>query len=409
MKFTHKYIESLKPEPADLPVRYYRREAHGFAIRVQPSGLKTWFFIYTFNGKRQHFNLGNYPATTQAEARQKYQEAHSLYTRGIDPQEHIKALAEAQGKETDNTFGHFANEYIKWSEQNHRSKAWHKTVKMSLNNDVIPFWKDLPITAIKRKDAILLLTRVAERAPGQAKNVHKVTRAVFELALDAECIETNPLLRLTKSIPGLKPVTKDRILTDKELITAWQAIDDATGDERTKAALKLILVTAQRPIEVTSMHRNQIEGNWWTLQSKDVKTSVTHRIYLSPTALKLIGDNEGYIFPSYKVGENEERRPIVRQTLSQLVVRHEYFDLPSWTPHDLRRTARTIMARIGIQEAIAEAILNHKKQGVVKVYNLHQYDNEKQEAMLLLEAEILKIVEDKGALHKQESNHNDEA
>lgn len=392
MKFTDKYIQSLKPEPADIPVRYYRREAHGFAIRVQPSGLRTWFFIYTFNGIRKHMNLGNYPAITQTVARQKYQEAHSLVGQGIDPQEHYKAIAEAKGKEVDDSFGYFAKSYIEWSEKNH-SAAWHKTVKLSLNKDVIPYWKDTPITSIKRRDAIKLIEPITDRAPGQARNVHKITRAVFEHAIDRDCEIVNPFLKLSKALPNLKPVTKDRVLTDTELKTAWLAIDEGTADERTKAALKLILVTAQRPVEVSSMHRNQIEGSWWTLQSKDVKNNVTHRVFLTPTALRLIGNNEGYIFPSYKVGADKEPKPIVRQTLSQMVSGHKYYGLPAWTPHDLRRTARTVMARIGIQEAHAEAILNHKKHGVVKVYNLHQYDDEKQAAMLKLETELLRILE----------------
>lgn len=390
MKFTDKYIQNLKPEPADQPVRYYRREAHGFAIRVQPSGLKTWFFIYTFNGKRQHFNLGNYPAITLAEARQRYQEAHSLCSRGIDPQAHNKAVAAAKSNEPDNTFGYFAKDYLEWSEKNH-SPSWHKTVRLSLINDVLPHWKDQCIASIKRKDAISLLGIIIERAPGQARNVQKIARAVFEHAINRDCEVVNPLLKLAKALPSLKPVTKDRILTDTELKAVWLAIDEGTADERTKAALKLILVTAQRPVEVSSMHRNQIEGNWWTLQAKDVKTKITHRVYLTPTALKLIGANEGYIFPSYKVGVNKEPRPIVRQTLSQMVSGHKYYGLPAWTPHDLRRTARTIMSRLKVPLEHAEAVLNHKTQGVRKVYDLHDYDDEKKAALLLLEAEILRV------------------
>ena len=83
---------------------------------------------------------------------------------------------------------------------------------------------------------------------------------------------------------------------------------------------------------------------------------------------------------------------ISRQTLSQHVTTRNYFDLPKWTPHDLRRTARTKMARIGVPEEHAEAVLNHKKQGIVKVYNLHQYADEKKAALLLWEAELLRII-----------------
>lgn len=62
------------------------------------------------------------------------------------------------------------------------------------------------------------------------------------------------------------------------------------------------------------------------------------------------------------------------------------------SPHDLRRTARTIMARLGVPEEHAEAVLNHKKQGIVKVYNLHQYADEKKAALLLWEKELLRII-----------------
>jgi integrase len=115
-----------------------------------------------------------------------------------------------------------------------------------------------------------------------------------------------------------------------------------------------------------------------------------HRVYLTPTALELIGNEEGFIFPSYRMANGY----ISRQTLSQHVATRNYFDLPKWTPHDLRRTARTEMARIGIPEEHAEAVLNHKKQGIVKVYNLHQYADEKKAALLLWEAELLRIIGD---------------
>ena len=61
------------------------REGRGFAIQVLPSGSKTFMYIYTFSGKRRHLNLGIYPVTTLAEARQKYMDAAILVGRGKDP------------------------------------------------------------------------------------------------------------------------------------------------------------------------------------------------------------------------------------------------------------------------------------------------------------------------------------
>lgn len=386
-QFTDKYLQGVKPEDKKQVIR----ERRGFCLQVLPSGTKSFLYIYLFQGKKKNLYLGQYPHVSLAEARVKYNEAYNKVQVGEDPA--YVPIPQKAEEPAMATFGYFADQYIRWSEANH-AKAWFKTVKMSLENDVLPTWKDRPISEIRRRDAIALLERVATRAPGQAKNVHKVARAVFEYAIHREHLEANPMLKLSKVIPSLKPVVKKRILSDKELKQVWKALDEGPGDERTKAALKLVLVTAQRPGEVASMHRSQIEGNWWTLGSEDTKNEEAHRIYLAPMALELIGDGEGYIFPSYRTGASGEPRPMVRQTLSQHVASRKYFNLPQWTPHDLRRTARTVMARIGVPEEHAEAILNHKKQGVVKVYNLHQYAKEKKAAMLLWEEELKRILAD---------------
>ena len=79
--FTDKLISNLKPKGT----KYYMREGRGFAIQVLPSGSKTFMYIYTFSGKRRHLNLGIYPVTTLAEARQKYMDAAILVGRGKDP------------------------------------------------------------------------------------------------------------------------------------------------------------------------------------------------------------------------------------------------------------------------------------------------------------------------------------
>ncbi len=81
MKFTDRYILSLKPQKKE----YCLREGHGFTIRVFPSGAKTFQFIYTLSGKRRRMKLGKYPSTTLADAREKYLAAAGLVAKGIDP------------------------------------------------------------------------------------------------------------------------------------------------------------------------------------------------------------------------------------------------------------------------------------------------------------------------------------
>lgn len=378
--FTDKYILSLKPTDK----KYYKREGRGFTLRIMPSGIKTFLYIYTFEGKRKELNLGTYPQVKLTDAREKYQEAYTKKNNGTDP-----SLVEATPDLV--TFKHFSNLYLEWSEKNHVA-ALYKINKYSLNNDVLPYWEDRDIISIRRRDAITLLENVSKRSPGQVSNVQRAARGVFQHAIDRDYIESNPMLRLQKVVPDLKYVPKDRVLTDNEIQTLWPILP---------ASLKLILLTAQRPGEIAGMHSREVQAGvgkplcttcrscgWLTIpKERALKGRGDHLVYLTKTAMDLIENTDGYFFPSPRPD-----KPIERLSLSRYVNRNKYFNLAKWTPHDLRRTARTHMAKIGIIEEHAEAVIGHCKKGVVNVYNKYDYQEEKKQALIKWEAELLKLV-----------------
>jgi integrase len=165
---------------------------------------------------------------------------------------------------------------------------------------------------------------------------------------------------------------------------------------------------------VAGLHSREIDGKWWTIPTERAKNGHEHRVYLTPTALKLIGETVGYIFPSPRevtpIGSSlSESKSMGRNALAQLVsskmekvvegnkkekevAKLPYYGMTPWTPHDLRRTARTVMARIGIPDEHADEVLNHSKVGIKKVYNTYKYDKEKQAALTAWEAELLRIL-----------------
>lgn len=325
-------------------------------------------------------NLGVYPGVSLADARESYNAAYKIVQRKEDPQ--------AADKETElKCFKEFAAEYLKaYIRKNAERSAY--TTERSLKNDILPYWGELDILSIRKRDAILLLERVAARSPGQVQNVYKAARGVFEYAIDREYLEVNPVQRLSRAVPELKKNARERSLNNLEIKSVWNSLDTYNVSK----ALKLILVTAQRPGEVAGMHRREIQGNLWTIPKERSKTKIEHSVYLTDLALSLIGEAKGYIFE----GRTADK-PLARSSLASAVskdqgAREAYYGLPRWTPHDLRRTARTNMARIGISEEHAEAILGHQKLGVVKVYNQYAYQAEKAVAMQLWESELLKLV-----------------
>ena len=386
-QFTDKYLANLKPKEK----KYLVVEGRGFSLRVLPSGVKTFLYVYNLNGKKKQLNLGIYPATKLVDARQKYNDAYNLFIKGLDP----GAVKVEPETEENHTFGHFAKLYLEWSESNpDHSKAYFEINKLSLKNDVLPCWKDIPLKDIRRRDAIALLERVALRSKGQVANVHRAARGVFQYALERDYIDANPLLKLTKAVPAIKYEPKHRTLTEEEIRQIWNKIPPY---------LQLILITAQRPGEVAGIHRREVQVGvgkpicqtckgcgLWTIPKERTKGRKEHLVYLTRTALNIIGDADGYVFPS-----PEEDRPIQRMALSRNVHRWNYYNLPEWTPHDLRRTVRTMMSRghLEIPGEHAEAVLAHAQQGIKKVYNKYDYQEEKKEALLKWEQELLRIMQ----------------
>ena len=188
--------------------------------------------------------------------------------------------------------------------------------------------------------------------------------------------------------------------------------------DATKRALKMILVTCQRPGEVASMQRSEIKGRWWVFTPKLTKITKEkprqQRIYLTDMALGLVGDGDGYIFPSTNEGEHVKERSIayaIRRNLKDYTRRKpsknpEDGDVPKmikvkesrkftvdhFTPHDLRRTGATLLGSLNFKDEIIDAILAHLKKGTIKTYNRHEYDEQKQVALEALEAKIAEIV-----------------
>ena len=401
MKFTDMFLKSLKPQIK----RYVVNEGQGFLIRVSPTGNKTFYIRYKYKGKGKKLSLGDYPMTSLATARIKYGEYAKLLHEGIDPAAPPSPLIE-ETKAEDITISVIAEKYIEWSEKHH-SKEWHSITKSTINKHIIPNIGNRSIASIRKRDAIALMEHIGKSGDGAALNALKIARGIFEYAAQREFIDTSPFTKLARAVPSLAPKERQRILSDTEIKKVWEGVISGVGSPEVIKAILLVLLTAQRPGECSGISSEEIEGDWWTIPAaRAQKGKRDHRVFLTKTAKLLIGDKPGYAFPSPRLLPGDDSGvifttpkigPITPRALPQLITRKDkFYGLERWTPHDLRRTARTLMARIGIREEEAEAVLNHAKQGVVKIYNLHQYDNEKRLALIKLEKEILKIVGKEG-------------
>jgi integrase len=154
----------------------------------------------------------------------------------------------------------------------------------------------------------------------------------------------------------------------------------------------MILVTGQRPGEVTGMRWDEVSDTTWKIPASRIKTRMIdpqpHPVPLSWLAERLldeckrIASNSPYAFPGVRRQGNEVK-PIDRHSLSRALLRSSVALSLSepCTPQDLRRTVRTNLAALGVYDHIAEHVLNHSLQGMMRVYNQHDYLNEKRNAL----------------------------
>lgn len=405
--FTDTMIRKLKPENID----YCRSEGNGFTIRVMPSGVKTWLYLYTFDGKRRKMNLGHYPDVDLATARSKFEDAKRKVKNGFDPlaeQETIK-----QERILAPTVSKLIEEYIdKHAKVNKRSWEYDQWL---LDQKVLPVWGKRKAQDIKKRDVILLLESLVESGtPAMSNQTLKIVRKMFNFAVERDILQSSPFA-------GVKALatnaTRKRTLAEPEIKIMWDSLTTCAISSDIQRALKMILITAQRPGEVAGMHSAEIDGAWWTIPSERSKNGLAHRVYLTETAKLLIAEQieatklarempvdkeySGFIFPTPHLKKvqsidthalavavrrnlnwpmmDTNGKPVMDQDGKAMT--ENKMGIDQFTPHDLRRTAATFMSQLGEMDEVIDAVLNHKKQGIIKVYNQNRYDREKQKAL----------------------------
>jgi integrase len=279
-----------------------------------------------------------------------------------------------------------------------RSRA---TVRRELDRFVVAAWGERDIHTIAKRDVIDLLDVIAES--GRAVTANRV-RAYLNTFLNW-CVERDVLT--ISPATGVKRVVKEasreRVLTDDEIRWLWRACDDL---DLWGPFTKTLLLTGQRLGEVAAMREAEISGATWHLEAKRTKNGRAHDVPLSDAALDVLArtmkiKGAGYLFTTTGASalSNFHRgREAIAAKMAEIAAeeRGEPVEIPHWTFHDLRRTAATGMARLGIPVRVTEAVLNHVSGtggGIVAVYQRHDYADEKRAALEAWARFVASIVE----------------
>jgi integrase len=389
MGLTDLQVRKLTPRKR----RFEVSDGKGLSIRVMPTGAKSWIFRYNFEGNPRRMTLGGYPGVGLAAAREKHGAAMSDIQRGIDPG------AEQQAKKAKRkaapTFKDLLDEF--WEMELEKTPTGKERRRMVEKDALVP-WKNRKVTDITRRDAVVLLDKVRLRAPIGANRLQGVLVRMFNFAAERGIIEHSPLTGLRR--PQEK--ARSRVLTDGEIKALWKSLDLENKDvdiyRVVKLALKLILLTGQRPGEVAGMAWTEIDGAFWNIPPNRMKNAEAQRVPLCPMALDVINQAKTYSDPDESDfvfrSSHKPKQAVSRQALTRAIGRHwsEMGIQQAFTPHDLRRTLRTRLAELRVDDIVAERVLGHKLQGMMAVYNQHTYDTEKRQALMKWEQRLSEIL-----------------
>lgn len=327
-------------------------DERGLYLRCYPSGRRSWLYRSRKGGSWKTRNLGEWPAVSLAEARNK-----------------SAALSKTVLPESV-TFGDLLDEWFQ-----RRIEPRYKVTK---NIEVyVTRGKaeagSTPLSQLTTKRLTDILVEYADAAPVAANRCLSNWKLALRYAVERGYIERSPLENSTAAVAGGDEKTRDRVLTDDEIRALW---NDPHGHA---PLLKFLLLTGLRISEAQSATPANIDGD--ILHIPENKSSRPHWVHLPPLAIALTGDHGGYLFGQRGATSVQHR---LKNTAKV-----------TWTPHDLRRTFATRLAGLGVATHVIEKCLNHSLGGVLAIYNRHAYEAERQEAAIRWAAEVLRIVEGK--------------
>jgi integrase len=363
----------------------------GFGIRLRDGGSRSFVFQYKVGAKQRRIALGSVTAIDIGRARATAKDLYARVRLGQDPASD-KADAKVKAAET---FAAIASRFLAHQRVRLRPRSYVDVEHHLLTHAKV--LHGLQLEKIVRRDIATCIASVAENSGLVTGNRVRTTLSTFfSWAMMQGLVESNPVIGTVRH----RERSRDRVLEPAELSTIWNAL----ADDHYGAVMKLLMLTGQRAAEIAGLCRSEVRDSTIVLPGERTKNHRTHIVPLSAPARAIIESQP------HRTNADGRPRDLIfglaegpfsgwsncKEKLDERITKATGKPLPHWTPHDLRRTAATYMAEIGIAPHVIEAALNHvsgHKAGVAGIYNRSTYEREKAAAFDLWADRLLAIVE----------------
>jgi integrase len=392
---TSRFVESKAAIPPAGRVDWPDTVVPGLMLRASANGHRAYVLVARFplhpkNPTRR--TLGSVGMLSLEQAREKARDWLRLIDRGTDPKvEEIRARAAALRAQA-NSFAAVWDAF--WHA--HGSKLAKARECQRAGTAFVRLWGARPAAEIEPAEVAAYFRDLGRKAPGEARNRLGHLRRMYSWAIGSGGfgLAINPCSVLKPAdLVGAK-VMRDRILTDDEIRAVWGACD-ALGYPY-GPFVRLLLLTGQRVSEVAGMSWGEldlVERAVWTIPACRMKADRAHVIPLAADTLTLLRSLPRFAGP-YVLTTTDGRKPINSAAKAKAKL-DALTGITGWVLHDLRRTMRSGLSALPIEDRVREQMVAHAQPGLHAVYNLYDYLDEKRRGFELWEARLRGILSPK--------------
>jgi integrase len=368
----------------------------GLYFVVGPRALK-WMVRYRSPGTSQNVKLAiadygqEKPALGLHDARKAAHATLQAVAEGRDPRTSDDAAARRHVT-VEGAFADFIERHSRL--RNKASTAGEN--EAFVRREILPKWRGRRIQSITRQDIVRLVDRIADGGQGQAPRPQSAVRVrallskAFSWFAAKSIVPESPFVNIEVPAP---PTARDRILSDDELRWLWKAT--AEVGHPFGELVRLLLRTGQRRDEVAAARWEEFDlvARMWSIPPARTKNKRAQVLPLPAQVVEILEalptkDDCPFILSTNGKtpisGYSRAKKQIDRAMLEAARSANPQVEIKPWTLHDLRRTAASGMAAIGIGPHVVEQVLNHKSgviAGVAAIYNRHSYIPEKRDAL----------------------------
>lgn len=369
MPLSNAQIRGLKPKEKPYKVSDFE----GLYLDVRPSGSKLWRLKYRFGGKEKLLALGAYPAVGLSEARKAKEAARVILAAGRDPSAAKQEEKRESQKNTEHTFGKFADRFIDKARREGRAPATMAKTEWLLDMAKAEFGSR-PIAEITAPDILVALRKVEAKGNYEtAKRLRSKIGGVFRYAVANGAADNDPTYALQDALIRPKVTARAAITDPTEFGALLRAVDGFHGQTPTRIGLQLLALLAQRPGELRHAKWADIDTDKaiWSIPAEQMKMRRAHDVPLPASALALISElrdisgNGIFLFPSLR----SYQRPMSENTLNAALRRIGYAG-DEMTAHGFRATFSTLANESGLwhPDAIERQLAHVEGNAVRRAY-----------------------------------------